>query len=161
MSTSSDYLSSNFTNQLLKKIRDFDTLKEDENDFYNTLPYVRVRVRKHGLTNRTHICKKKWYVYNLIRCMRLVYMYLNKNKYKVFTYSSMKFWKIASSKKKQNIEDTENKIKLYDFNSEQTKYLKMTINTFKKYDDSYGMFVACVVNRLFYHDLAREILCYI
>ena len=121
MSTSSNYLPSNylpsnFTNQLLKKIRDSQRLKEDENDFYNTLPYVSVRVRRHGITNRTHICKKKWYVYNLIRCMRLVYMFLNKNKYKVFTYSSMKFWKIASSKKKQNIEDTENKIKLYDFN---------------------------------------------
>ena len=93
--------------------------------------------------------------------MRIAYMYLNKNKYKVFTYTSMKFWQTASSKKRQNIEDIEEKLKLYDFNLDQTKYLKMSINTFKKYDDSYGMFVACVVNRLFYHDLARKILYYI
>jgi len=153
-SRSCDYLPNDFVYQMLKKIRKFDEFKAKENEFYKKLPYSEIK-------DRTYISIKKWYVYNLIRLMRIAYMYLNKNKYKVFTYTSMKFWQTASSKKRQNIEDIEEKLKLYDFNLDQTKYLKMSINTFKKYDDSYGMFVACVVNRLFYHDLARKILYYI
>lgn len=153
-SRSCDYLPNDFVYQMLKNIRKFDALKKKENEFYNKLPYSEIK-------DRTLISIKKWYTYNLIRLMRIAYMYLNKNKYKVFTYCSIKFWQIASSKKMKNIEDIEEKIKLYDFNPEQMKYLKMAVNTFKKYDDSYGMFVACVVNRLFYHDLARKILYYI
>jgi hypothetical protein len=134
------------------KIRDFELLKNKEKIFYNITPLDKIE-------NRKSMSIKKWYTYNLIRCMRIVFMYLNKNKYNVFTYSEMTFWKVASMKKRQNIEEIQNNLNNYD--REKEKYLKMCITTIKKYDDNYGLFVACVINRLFYNDLARNILEYI
>ena len=41
------------------------------------------------------------------------------------------------------------------------KYILMCMKTLKNYDDKYGMFLACAVNRVFYYDVARLILEYI
>lgn len=141
-----------FVYKMREKIRDFELLQNKEKNFYNLTPFNKIE-------NRKSMCIKKWYTYNLIRFMRIAFMYLNKNKYKVFTYSEMTFWKVASIKKRQNIEEIQNNLNNYD--TEREKYLKMCIATMRKYDDNYGLFVACVVNRLFYNDLARNILEYI
>ena len=147
-------LSDEFIYKMLEKIRNFELLKKEEHNFYNITPLNKIR-------NRRNICIDKWYTYNLVRLMRITFIFLNKNKYKVFTYSEMTFWKIASRKKRENIKAIQKYLQKEKFGEERERYFKMSITTINKYDDNYGLFIACVVNRIFYHDLSRNILEYI
>ena len=143
-----------FMSTMIDKIRNFEIMKNKERDYYYRIPH-------NQLQNRKNICIRKSYTYDLVRLMRIAFIYLNKNKYKLFTYREMNFWKIASRKKRVNTNDIQKQLQIHDWDTKREKYLRMCLTTMKKYDDNYGMFIACVVNRLFYNDLARYILEYI
>ena len=143
-----------FMSTMIDKIRNFEIMKNKERDYYYRTP-------RNQLANRKNISIRKSYTYDLVRLMRVAFIYLNKNKYKLFTYREMNFWKIASRKKRVNTFDIQKQLQIHDWDTKREKYLRMCLTTMNKYDDKYGMFVACVVNRLFYNDLSRYILEYI
>ena len=146
-------LPSYFVSKLITRMNHFYQLKQQENHFL---------FRTYDRTDtKIQFDIKKSYTINLVRSMKRTYRYLNKHKYIVFTYSEMTFWKIVSSKKREIIKDIYDYLDKDNYDEKRKKYLQKSISTINKYDDNHGVFIACVVNRLFYHDLARYILEYI
>lgn len=146
-------LPSYFVSELRTRINKFYQLKQKENELiFRTYDRMDTRIL---------FDIKKSHKVDLVRSMRHTFLYLNKHKYTVFTYSEMTFWKIVSSKKREVIKDIYEYLDKYKYDKKRKKYLQLSISTLNKYDDNYGLFIACVVNRLFYHDLARYILEYI
>ena len=98
---------------------------------------------------------------NLIQSIRSLYLYIKKTKYNVFSYNILLLWKSLSQKKYYFIENIINFSKDEKFNNEQKKYILLALNTLQKYDDKYGLFIACVMNRLFCYDISQQILNFI
>lgn len=146
-------LPSYFVSKLITRMNHFYQLKLEESHFlFKTYDRTDTKIQ---------FDIKKSYTVNLVRSMRHTYRYLNKHKYIVFTYSEMDFWKVVSSKKREIIKTIYEYLDKDSYDEKRKKYLQKSISTINKYDDNHGLFIACIVNRLFYHDLARYILEYI
>jgi len=98
---------------------------------------------------------------NIIQSIRSLYLYVKKTKYNVFSYNTLLLWKSLSEKKYYFIENIIKFSKDEKFNNEQKKYILLALNTLQKYDDKYGLFIACVMNRLFCYDISQQILNFI
>ena len=97
----------------------------------------------------------------MIQSIRILYLYVNKTKYEIFSYETLRLWKVLSNKKKYFIENIINFSKDEKFNNKQKKYILLTLKTLQKYNDKYGLFIACVVKRLFCYDISQQILNFI
>lgn len=98
---------------------------------------------------------------NMIQSIRNLYLYINKTKYNDFSYETLRLWKVLSQKKYYFIENIINFSKDEKFNNKQKKYILLALNTLQKYNDKYGLFIACVMNRLFCYDISQQILNFI
>jgi hypothetical protein len=79
----------------------------------------------------------------------------------MFTYGEMKLWRTISERKRELTAQLQHILQQKDFTGDNEKYVRTCITTIGKYDDKYGLFLACAMNRVFCNDVARLILMYI
>ena len=102
-----------------------------------------------------------WFTYRLAKNIRSIYLCLNRNQYKCFSYYNITFWKIVCRKKKELIQNINYAMDEDGLSDEIYKYMILARNTIRKYDSKYGLFLACVMYRLFCYDIANVVLEYI
>ncbi len=103
----------------------------------------------------------RWHRLRTLKCIRKMFLYLNRIKYSIFTYSEMKIWRTLSERKRGLTAELQNILQQKNFTGDSEKYTKTCITTIGKYDNNYGLFLMCAMNRVFCSDLARLILMYI
>ena len=98
-----------------------------------------------------------------VRIIRSCYLYLNKYKYDIFSFSMSKFWKKVITQQqdllgqiKETLED-----KKYKFNDDQKRYICIARTTLQKYNENYGLQIGLSLHRAFGKDLALYIYDYI
>ena len=103
----------------------------------------------------------RWHRLRRLKCIRKMFLYLNRIKYSIFTYNEMKLWRILSERKRGLTVELQNILQQKKFTGDSEKYAKTCITTIGNYDNNYGLFLVCAMNRVFCSDLARLILMYI
>jgi hypothetical protein len=141
------YMSNEWIRNIKLKIKKFEKYNKNRSNLYKILNYNEEELIKIEL--------------KMIQSIRILYLYVNKTKYDIFNYDTLRLWKIVSKKKNYFIENIINFSKDKKFNNEQKKYILLTLKTLQKYDDKYGLFIACVINRLFCYDISQQILNFI
>ena len=97
---------------------------------------------------------------NKVKLIRSYFLYINRTKSSVFSFTSdeFKYWKSLFYKRIYLIEcirtalNTDKRI-----NENEKKYLQMAIRTLEKYDDHYGEKIILPLNRYFCNDIIRSI----
>ena len=72
----------------------------------------------------------------------------------------MKLWRSISERKRGLTAELQNILQQKKFTGDSEKYVKTCITTIGKYDNNYGLFLMCAMNRVF-RNLAHFILMYI
>ena len=103
----------------------------------------------------------RWHRLRTLKSIRKMFLYLNKIKYNVFTYAEMNLWRTISARKRGLITELQDILQRKIFSGDSEKYTITCIATIGKYNDNYGLFLACAMNRVFCNDVARLILNYI
>lgn len=111
---------------------------------------------------RSSIKKIKKSKLAIMKNIRGIYLYINRSKHTVFTFYKMNLWKTFSIKRNQFIDQLYDvkSANIYNWNNKEIKYIELIIKTLNNYED-YGKFISCVINKLFYYDIAWQILDYI
>ena len=117
--------------------------------------------RNKDLSQRVQDAFNRWHRLRTLKCIRKMFLYLNKIKYSIFTYSEMKLWRTLSERKRGLTVELQNILQQKKFTGDSENYTKTCITTIGKYDNNYGLFLMCAMNRVFCSDLARLILMYI
>jgi len=139
-------------NNIMSYIREYRTIRENE-----------IISMKRNMYNsqRVQSACARWHKLRILKSVRRLFLYLNKTKYSMFTYNEMKLWRIISEKKRTLTIEIQNILQQKTFTGNNEKYTNTCITTIGKYDDNYGLFLACAMNRVFCNDVARLILIYI
>lgn len=117
--------------------------------------------RNKDKSQRVQDAFMRWHRLRTLKSIRKMFLYLNKIKYSIFTYSEMKLWRSISERKRGLTAELQNILQQKNFTGDSEKYTKTCITTIGKYDNNYGLFLMCAMNRVFCSDLARLILMYI
>ena len=144
---------------LSQKFLQFELLKRQKHkykdDFERSCKY------KDRCLCRSNKAMINWYTYRISKNIRSIYLCLIRNQYKCFSYYNITFWKIVCRKKKELIQNINYAMDEDGLSDEIYKYMILTRNTIRKYDSNYGLFLACVMHRLFCYDIANVVLEYI
>ena len=97
---------------------------------------------------------------NKVKLIRSYFLYINRTKSRVFSFTSdeFKYWKSLFHKRIYLIDcirtalDTDKRI-----NEKEEKYLQLAIRTLEKYDNHYGEKIILPLNRYFCYDIIRSI----
>ena len=117
--------------------------------------------RNKDKSQRVQDAFMRWHRLRTLKSIRKMFLYLNKIKYSIFTYSEMKLWRSISERKRGLTAELQNILQQKNFTGDSENYTKTCITTIGKYDNNYGLFLMCAMNRVFCSDLARLILMYI
>ena len=98
-----------------------------------------------------------------MKIIRSIYLYLNKNKYDIFSFSMLKFWKKVITQQQDLLGQIKETLeeKKYKFNDEQKRYISIARTTLQKYNENYGLQIGLSLHRAFGKDLALYIYDYI
>jgi hypothetical protein len=98
-----------------------------------------------------------------MKIIRSIYLYLNKNKYDIFSFSMLKFWKKVITQQQDLLGQIKETLeeKKYKFNDEQKRYICIARTTLQKYNENYGLQIGLSLHRAFGKDLALYIYDYI
>lgn len=140
------------TDRLRSYIREYRALRENE--------LVSMK-RNMDMSQRVQSAYKRWYRLQTLKSVRKMFLYLNKIKYSIFTYTEMKLWRTISQRKRVLTAELQNILQQKIFKGDNEKYTNTCITTIGKYDDNYGLFLMCAMNRVFCNDIGRLILMYI
>ena len=141
------------------KFSDFELLKREKHNYQDL--YKRTCKYKKRCLCRSNKAMINWYTYRLTKSVRSVYLCLNRIQYKYFSYYNNRFWKTVSRKKKFLIQNINYALDEDGLSDEIYNYMIIARNTISKYDSNYGLFLACVMYRLFCYDIANVVLEYI
>lgn len=103
----------------------------------------------------------RWHRLRTLKSIRKIFLYLNKIKYSIFTYTEMKLWRTISERKRGLTTELQDILQRKIFSGDSEKYINTVVATIGKYNDNYGLFLMCAMNRVFCTDVARLILMYI
>lgn len=103
----------------------------------------------------------RWHRLRTLKSIRKIFLYLNKIKYSIFTYTEMKLWRTISDRKRAITAELQKNLQNKTFTADNEKYAMICMTTIGKYNDNYGLFLMCAMNRVFCTDVARLILMYI
>lgn len=117
--------------------------------------------RHQNMSQRVQSSYNRWNRLQTMKNVRKMFLYLNKVKYSVFTYTEMKLWRTISDRKRALTAELQKILQHKTFTGDNEKYTNTCIATIGKYNDNYGLFIACAMNRVFCYDVARLILMYI
>lgn len=117
--------------------------------------------RNKGKSQRVQNAFVRWHRLRTLKSIRKMFLYLNKIKYNVFTYNEMKLWRSISERKRGLTTELQDILHQQKFTGNNEKYINTVVTTIGKYDDNYGVFLMCAMNRVFCNDIARLILIYI
>lgn len=144
---------------LSEKFRHFELLKIKKNKYqYDFGVSCKYKERCVCRSNKAMI---NWFTYRLAKTIRSIYLCLIRNRYSCFSYYNITFWNIVNRKKKELIQNINYAMDEDGLSDEIYKYMILARNTIRKYDSNYGLFVACVMYRLFCYDIANVVLEYI
>lgn len=97
-----------------------------------------------------------------IKIVRGMYLFLNRNKYHVFSFKDMRYWKSVINKKREMEQELLDRLETKEqFSSQYNEYVILTLKTLNKYDSTYADKIAMTLFRTFPHDISREILAFI
>lgn len=97
-----------------------------------------------------------------IKIVRGMYLFLNRNKYHVFSFKDMRYWKSVINKKREMEQELLDRLETKEqFSSQYNEYMILTLKTLNKYDSTYSDTIAMTLFRTFPHDISREILAFI
>ena len=116
--------------------------------------------RNKDKSQRVQDAFMRWHKLRTLKSIRKMFLYLNKIKYSIFTCSEMKLWRSISERKRGLTAELQNILQQKKFTGDSEKYVKTCITTIGKYDNNYGLFLMCAMNRVF-RNLAHFILMYI
>lgn len=132
-------------------------VRNQKNAYWFDKRYNRYSLRLHHNHSATLNALKN------MKIIRSIYLYLNKNKYDIFSFSMLKFWKKVITQQqdllgqiKETLED-----KKYKFNDDQKRYISIARTTLQKYNENYGLQIGLSLHRAFGKDLALYIYDYI
>jgi len=122
---------------------------------------LRFMKRNNDKSQRVKSAYARWNRMRTIKSVRKLFLYLNRIKYSIFTYTEMTLWRTLSDRKKSLTDELQTILQRKKFTADNEKYAMICMTTIGKYDDKYGLFIACAMNRVFCYDVARLILMYI
>lgn len=97
-----------------------------------------------------------------IKIVRSMYLFLNRNKYHIFSFKDMRYWKSAINKKREMEQELRDRLETKEqFSSQYNEYMILTLKTLNNYDSTYSDTIAMTLFRTFPHDISREILAFI
>jgi hypothetical protein len=97
-----------------------------------------------------------------IKIVRSMYLFLNRNKYHIFSFKDMRYWKSAINKKREMEQELLDRLETKEqFSSQYNEYMILTLKTLNNYDSTYADTIAMTLFRTFPHDISREILAFI
>lgn len=97
-----------------------------------------------------------------IKIVRSMYLFLNRNKYHIFSFKDMRYWKSAINKKREMEQELLDRLETKEqFSSQYNEYMILTLKTLNNYDSTYADTIAMTLFRTFPHDISREILVFI
>jgi len=152
MSTTRKGIPNEVTNCLRTYIREYRALRENE--------LVSMK-RTKDMSERVQSAYKRWHRFKTLKSVRKMFLYLNKIKYSIFTYTEMKLWRTLSERKRALTTEIQDILQRKILTGDNEKYANTCITTIGKYDDNYGLFLMCAMNRVFCNDIGRLILMYI
>jgi hypothetical protein len=117
--------------------------------------------RNKDMSQRVQNAFVRWHRLRTLKSIRKMFLYLNKIKYSIFTYNEMKLWRSISERKRGLTTELQDILQQQKFTGNNEKYINTVVTTIGKYDDNYGLFLMCAMNRVFCNDIARLILIYI
>lgn len=144
---------------LTEKFTHHELLKREKHNYQEV--YKESCKYKERCTCRSNKAMINWFTYRLTQNIRSIYLCLNRNQYKCFSYYNINFWNTVKRKKKELIQNINYALDEDDLSDEIYKYVIIARNTVSKYDSNYGLFIACVMYRLFCYDIANVVLEYI
>tara|TARA_Y100000389_G_C17376300_1_gene471842 strand:- start:277 stop:666 length:390 start_codon:yes stop_codon:yes gene_type:complete len=110
------------------------------------------------IEKRLRIVMRKNKKFEKIKGIRGLFLVLNREKYKYFSFSkeNIKFWRIASIKNREFETNLNKEIYLIKTkniltqkDNEEIQYYNLVLKTLNKYDKNYGKFIGLVLNRTF------------
>lgn len=97
-----------------------------------------------------------------IKIVRSMYLFLNRNKYHIFSFKDMRYWKSVINKKREMEQELLDRLETKEqFSSQYNEYMILTLKTLHNYDSTYSDTIAMTLFRTFPHDISREILAFI
>jgi len=107
--------------------------------------------------------KKKKFIHSAVvmakvKHVRSLHLFINRYYYEIFSFKCIPLLNNIYTNRDKHINDiTSFIIPSYDFDKEQRNYLLLTLTTIKKGPFGMSHFIGCVLNRLFYKDIALYI----
>ena len=97
-----------------------------------------------------------------IKIVRSMYLFLNRNKYHVFSFKDMRYWKSVINKKREMEQELLDRLETKEkISTQYNEYMILTLKTLNNYDSTYSDTIAMTLFRTFPHDISREILAFI
>ena len=97
-----------------------------------------------------------------IKIVRSMYLFLNRNKYHIFTFKDIRYWNTAVKKKREMEQELLDRLKTKEkYSTQYNKYMILTLKTLNNYYSNYSDKIAMTLFRTFPHDISREILAFI
>ena len=97
-----------------------------------------------------------------IKIVRSMYLFLNRNKYHIFSFKDMRYWKSVINKKREMEQELLDRLETKEqYSSQYNEYIILTLKTLHNYDSTYSDTIAMTLFRTFPHDISREILAFI
>ena len=91
-----------------------------------------------------------------------MYLFLNRNKYHVFSFKDMRYWKSVINKKREMEQELLDRLETKEkISTQYNEYMILTLKTLNNYDSTYSDTIAMTLFRTFPHDISREILAFI
>ena len=91
-----------------------------------------------------------------------MYLFLNRNKYHIFSFKDMRYWKSVINKKREMEQELLDRLETKEqYSSQYNEYIILTLKTLHNYDSTYSDTIAMTLFRIFPHDISREILAFI
>tara|TARA_E500000178_G_scaffold290369_1_gene293815 strand:- start:365 stop:829 length:465 start_codon:yes stop_codon:yes gene_type:complete len=112
-------------------------------------------------TDRSDYYLHKTDFIGLIKIIRSIFLIINREKTKVYSFVHIKFWKIVSKKKKDLFNDINDRANTLCLCENQKKYVEIVLNTISKCNDQYGKNIALTVYRKFGNDVGGVILSFV
>lgn len=107
------------------------------------------------------VSQKKNYIKRL-KSVRSLYLFLIRNKYQVFSFRDMRYWKSVANKKREFEQHLVDELGTKEeFTIIYIKYMVLALKTLRNYDSTYADTIAMTLFRKFPHDIAREIMAFI